>query len=162
MPYNFVLAFEIHVQVGIQNSWSNGSSGTLVWNEFHYYLPINDEMILIIQKCFCEPWHLVNCKQMQAIFSTTGVRQSSLYVTITFYTCARLVSSWTNGERAVLSRSKGALCTYAYGNCGSLKCCQNRWTLLCVLGMILKGSIDLAQKTIGEVTRNSGICSDFH
>lgn len=38
-----------------------------------------------------------------------------------------------------------------------MKRCQAGWTLLCVLvGMFLKGSIDLAKKAMGEFARNSG------
>lgn len=160
MPYNFVLTFwnpctskhtEQLKQWQLRDTFLklvSLLSPYQWWNNFN-----NSEMFL---------WALILSKQMWAIFNTTRVRQSSLYMTITFYTCTRSVSSWTNGERAVLRRSKGALCTCAYGNCGSLKCCQNRWTFFCVLGMVLKGSTELAQKTTGEVTRNSGICSDFH
>lgn len=65
-------------------------------------------------------------------------------------------------EELASERSKGGPLHYeAYGNCKSLKHWQNRWTYLCALvGMTLKGSIDVAKKAT-EVARNSGICLDF-
>lgn len=58
----------------------------------------------------------------------------------------RLVSGWTNRERAVLRRSKGALDTLL--PVGRVRDWNTIRTgrHLCILGMIMKGSIDVAKK----------------
>lgn len=64
MPYNFVLTF--------WNLCTNGHTEQLKQWQLRdsgmkyicYYLNLGSEIILIIQSCFCDLWHLANWKKL--------------------------------------------------------------------------------------------------